>query len=249
MPGTLIASEDFQTYGTSHLAAIAILVLGTAVAIVAGRRHRGNDETSRRFSRGFALAIVVFTMPLQILQFRSVDFDLGTSLPLQLCDLAWMAAAWALWRQQMLPVALTYYWGLVLTTQAVATPALAQDFPSARYFLFWGMHFLVVWAAVYLTFGLRLTPTWRLYGQTIAVTAGWAVTVFSFNLLVGTNYGFLNRKPSTASVLDLLGPWPVYVLVEIALIITVWAALTWPWVASRTRRSHRSPAAAHPASR
>ncbi len=41
-----------------------------------------------------------------------------------------------------------------------------------------------------------------------------------FNALTDTNYGYLNRKPSVSSPLDLLGPWPGYVVVEIAVIAT-----------------------------
>jgi len=67
------------------------------------------------------------------------------------------------------------------------------------------------------------------------------VTVFCFNLAVGTNYGFLNRKPGT-SILDLLGPWPLYVVVEIALVCGVWALMTWPW--ERSRLTEVEPAVA-----
>ena len=71
--------------------------------------------------------------------------------------------------------------------------------------------------------------------RTVAITSAWAVTVFCFNVAVGTNYGFLNRKPAT-SILDLLGPWPLYVVVEIALVAGVWALMTWPWERSRADR-------------
>ena len=94
------------------------------------------------------------------------------------------------------------------------------------------MHYLIVWAAIYLTWGLGLVPGWRDYATTVATTAAWAVSVFVFNLAAGTNYGFLNRKPE-ASILDYLGPWPAYVVVEIALVAGVWALMTWPWVGRR----------------
>jgi hypothetical protein len=42
------------------------------------------------------------------------------------------------------------------------------------------------------------------------------------------------RKTHTASLLDVLGPWPVYLLTAATLILIVWAMMTWPW--ERIRR-------------
>ena len=41
---------------------------------------------------------------------------------------------------------------------------------------------------------------------------GFALFVGSFDALFGTDYMFLRSKPPTASALDLLGPWPWYIL-------------------------------------
>jgi len=37
------------------------------------------------------------------------------------------------------------------------------------------------------------------------------------------------RKPES-SVLDYLGPWPWYIAAQVAIISTLWALMTWPWV-------------------
>ena len=114
------------------------------------------------------------------------------------------------------------------------TPALAADFPDLRFVVFWAMHILVVWAAVFLTFGLGHRPDWSGYRRTVALTATWMLVLYPLNLLLGTNYGFVNGKPGTGSLLDLLGPWPVYLAVEVVIVALVWALMTWPWT-----RQHR----------
>ena len=97
------------------------------------------------------------------------------------------------------------------------------------------MHIGTIWAAVYLTWGRGVTPDWGGYRFAIAVTAVWAVGIFLLNLLIDTNYGYLNGKPGSASILDLLGPWPWYLAAEIVLVASVWALATWPWTALAAR--------------
>ena len=104
------------------------------------------------------------TVPFQLDRPRLQLRHRRVTLPLHLCDLAWIAATWALWTHKPFPVALTFFWGLTLTIQGVITPALDEDLPHPRYFAFWALHLLIVWAAVYLVIGLGKVPRWRDYG-------------------------------------------------------------------------------------
>ena len=232
----------FQAFSLEHLGLITgFLVVAVALAF-AGRAHRGTPS-ELWFRRGFALLIPCFTVPMQVLQLMPSDYDLSTSLPMQLCDLAWMAAFVALWTRHWAATALVYFWGLTLTVQGILTPSLTELWPDPRYFMFWGMHFLTVWAAVYLAFGLRVPLNWRSYRFAVGATALWVVTVMTFNAVTGTNYGYLNRKPAVGTMLDLFGPWPGYVVVEVAVVAGIWALMTWPWVRVRgdARTGHEEP--------
>lgn len=230
-------TDRFVAFGTSHLVVLALSVVGAVLVTWWGRRVRrgGDARAEERARRAFAVAIVAVALPMQILQFLPGDWDFATSLPLQLCDLAMMVSVYALWTRSPWAAVLSYYWGLTLTTQAMLTPALTQGFPHPRFLGFWAMHAFVVWAALFLTVGLGIRPDWRLYRFTLATTAAWAVVMMTFNAVTGTNYGYLNRKPGTASALDLLGPWPGYVLAEVAIVAVVWALLTLPWVLGARR--------------
>lgn len=225
-----LAAEPFSAYGTSHQVVLVLLIVGAVALAWVGRAYR-DSATAERVGKVLAVVTLMFTVPLQVYLFTPGSFEIGRTLPLQLCDLAWIVSAYGLWTHRDWAVALTYYWGLTLTTQAIITPDLTANFPDIGFFLYWGMHLLIVWGAIYLTWGLGLTPDWRGYRTAIVVTAAWAVTVFAFNLVADTNYGYLNAKPAAASILDLLGPWPWYVLAEIAIVTVVWALVTWPWVA------------------
>lgn len=210
-------------YGPTHIIPLAVFAAGLVAVVLLGRRHASYDGPTR-FSRAWAVLVPLTTVPFQLVDL-AFNFELGVTLPLHLCDLAWIAATWALWTHRPLPVALTFFWGLTLTVQGIVTPSLNEDLPHPRYFAFWALHLLIVLAAVYLVVGLRLVPRWRDYRSAVAVTLVWAAGTYLFNLVADTNYGYLMRKPGR-SLLDLLGPWPWYVVEEIAIVLTVWALMT-----------------------
>jgi hypothetical integral membrane protein (TIGR02206 family) len=222
--------RQFAPYSLSHWLVLLTFAAGTALLIRVGRRHSG-PAGARRFGRGFAVVIGVLYLAIRL--GSMVPPSLDRSVPLDLTDLVGLVAAFALWTHRHWAFALTYYWGLLLSTQALVFPAhTGPDFPHVGFLAFWAIHLLVVWAAVYLTWGLGLRPDWRSYRVSVAVTLTWAGFTFGFNTVLGTNYGFLNAKPSTPSLLDLFGPWPWYLLPVAVLVLTAWALMTWPWARS-----------------
>jgi hypothetical integral membrane protein (TIGR02206 family) len=231
----LAAQREFSAYGPSHLVVLAVFVAGAVLLVMIGRRQ--TESQARRLSR--VLAVLIIAAFVVALAYKLVEPTIDTSVPLQLCDIAELAAAYALWSQQHWAFVLTYFWGLVLSSQALITPDIgtpregAPDFPHHLFVTFFTLHVLVVWAAIYLTWGRRMRPSWRDYRFAVIATLAWAAVTFAFNMVTGSNYGYLNRKPPTASLLDVLGPWPVYLVTEIAIVLIVWALMTWPWERAR----------------
>jgi uncharacterized membrane protein YwaF len=62
---------------------------------------------------------------------------------------------------------------------------------------------------------------WRVY----AITAVFAAVAAAATVATGGNYMFLRRKPVGGSLLDLMGPWPVYIVVGAAFGLTMFIAL------------------------
>ncbi|AIY45883.1 TIGR02206 family membrane protein [Mycolicibacterium fortuitum] len=237
----LSAQREFSAYGLSHLVVLTLFALGAVLLVVVGRRQ--TEVQARLLSR--VLAVLLIAAFLVALVYKFIQPTIDTSVPLQLCDLAELAAAYALWSRRHWAFVLTYYWGLVLSSQALITPDIgtpregAPDFPHHLFATFFTLHVLVVWAAIYLTWGRGMRPRWRDYRFAVIATLAWVAVTLAFNAITGANYGYLNRKPPTASVLDVLGPWPVYLAVEVAIVLIVWALMTWPW--ERMRRSCEVP--------
>ncbi|CQD09551.1 putative integral membrane protein [Mycobacterium lentiflavum] len=235
---TIPATQQFCAYGPSHLAVLVVFAIGSAALVWTG--HRQTEPQARHFGRVLGVAIMaIFGVALA---YKLVQPTIAQSVPLQLCDIAELTAAYALWSQHTWAATLVYYWGLPLSSQALITPDLnAADFPSHSFLTFFALHLLVVWAAIYLTWGYGIRPGWRNYRFAILTTLAWGAFTLVFNTIAGTDYGFLNRKPANASALDFLGPWPFYVLAEVAIVGAIWALMTWPWERKAVDRAPQEP--------
>jgi hypothetical integral membrane protein (TIGR02206 family) len=236
------SSTEFTAYSPSHLVVLAIFAGGTLALVAAGPRLR-RSGAQRPLALTLAWGCVVFGLASSVLAL--FPFRVHHSLPLQICDFAWVVVAWALFggapggrvAPSPLAAALTYYWGLTLSVQALVQPTLSQAFPDPNFFAFWGKHVLIVWGAVYLCLSLGHGPDWTSYRRAVAWTLGWLLAVFCLNAVLGSDYGYVNGKPSQATVLDVLGPWPGYVVAEMAIVLTLWALITLPWTGLPRRRS------------
>lgn len=162
------------------------------------------------------------------------NFHIEESLPLHYSDALRLIAAVALIRRSRWAIAITYYWGLTLNLQALLTPHPNMLIgPSVGFVLYWWLHILVFLAPLTLIWGLGNRVGWRDFAVAYGAALGWAGFAMTANAALDTNYGFLNRLPDGASLLDFLGPWPLYVLWLALLVAAVWALMTWPWTRRR----------------
>jgi hypothetical integral membrane protein (TIGR02206 family) len=200
-----------------HLVTFVAIAGCAAGAVVSARRWPGFwTETGCR-----VLAVVLVADELgwwaYLLSRGRSAFDIADALPLQLCDVTVIAAAFALWLRRPLLVELTYFWALAGSTQALLTPDLPQHFPSFLFVQYYVAHGGSVTAALLLVVGLRLTPRRRAVISVAVITIGYAALVGLVDAVTGANYMYLRFKPPSPTPLDLLGPWPWY-LVPAALI-------------------------------
>jgi hypothetical integral membrane protein (TIGR02206 family) len=133
--------------------------------------------------------------------------------PFHLCDVTLIVVIWGLLRPKHHFVCeLAFFWGLAASTQAVLTPDLSDSFPSFRWISFFLLHGGVVLSSLYLMLRGDLVLRPASVGRAWLATNAYALAAGFLNWQLGTNYGFLARKPVNPSILDYLGPWPYYIL-------------------------------------
>jgi hypothetical integral membrane protein (TIGR02206 family) len=159
------------------------------------------------------------------------------ALPFQLCDVAGVVAAVALWTRQPLLVELTYFWGLAGTANGLITPDVSDHFPTFGFMQYFIAHGTIVAAALLLVVGLRLAPRPGAVLRVFGLTFGLLVLDAAVNLVTGGNYMYLRHTPGAHSLLDVLGPWPWYIVGAAGLALAILFVLDLPFIA--TRRSRR----------
>jgi hypothetical integral membrane protein (TIGR02206 family) len=206
-----------------HLAALAVTLIAL-VALVVGAR-RGGEPWAGGARRILALIILAGFAGEQLTYALRGDWTARVNLPFQLTDAVTIAAIAALWRPLPLLVELVYLWALSASLQAVLTPDLNATAPDALYFTYFATHSGAIAAACLLVFGecraLRAGAVARVY----AITAAFAAVAAVATLITGGNYMFLRRKPAHDSLLDVMGPWPVYIAAGAALGLLLFVAL------------------------
>jgi hypothetical integral membrane protein (TIGR02206 family) len=205
-----------RQFSPEHLAALAVTAAALIVAV------RAPHAIPRR---PLAAAILgAFLLEYLVNAFQST-WDWGFNLPLQLSDVVALLAPLALWTAAPLLVEIVYFWALTASLQAVVTPDLNRTFPSVFYFTYFTTHCGVVIAAVLLVFGLGMRPRPGAIGRAFAATLLMAAAAGLADLLTGGNYMFLRAKPAHASLLSVMGPWPVYIASAAALAWALFALL------------------------
>jgi len=221
-----------RLWSGEHLAAL-LVTAAAAVGAVVGARRLGEARAARG-ARVLALVIAAGFVCEQLTYALRGRWSLQFNLPLQLSDAVTFVAVAALWRPDVaLLVELVYFWALSASLQAVITPDLDDTFPDVLYFTYFATHSGAVIAACLLVFGRGRVPRPGAVPRVYAITVAFAACAGLATVLTGGNYMFLRRKPQEGSLLDVLGPWPVYILGAAAIGLMMLLALA---ALSRTAR-------------
>lgn len=215
--------------------------VGTALCVGARRARRRSAERPPRWplwaAKAVALVLLADAVVYTTTSVAGKVFSVGL-LPLQLCDLLIVVAAAALWWRHPLLVEVTYFWGLAGTLQAVLTPDLGARFPQVQFFEFVVGHLAIVLAAAYLVVGLGVRPRRGAVLRTFGVSVAYTGAIGLVDAVTGANFMYLRHAPVSWSLLDVLGPWPWYVVSAAALALAIFTVLDLPFALQR-RRSGR----------
>ena len=217
---------DFHLFGAAHFIILAAVVVLAAALAAVQRRLLGS-------SRWLRIALAVFLLA-DAVAWYSYLAAVGSrifpgQLPLELCDVTFYLMVFVLFTLNRGVFDVVYYWALAGSTMALLTPNLWEHFPSFATVQFFIAHGLVVSAALYLVWSRQIRPQRGSVARAMIALNLLALFDGVFDAVFNTDYMYLRSKPANVSLLNLLGPWPWYVLAAEPVALALFLLLYWPF--------------------
>ena len=213
-------------FGLVHLLILAAVPV-LAVLLAALQRRLPPGSRALRFT----LAVLIFLCT--VAYYGSFPWHgqpmFPHHMPLELCDAAlWLVVA-ALLTLSALAFDLAYYFALAGASMSLLTPNLTAASTLFLSVQFFADHCLLVTAVLYLVWSRQARPRPGAVGRAMLALNLFAVLVGAFDFAFKTDYMFLRAKPVTVSALDLLGPWPWYILASEGVALALFLLLYLPF--------------------
>lgn len=221
-----------QFASPEHLITLGIIATAMTCLCGAARRWPGGWTTWAR--RALAVTLVVNELGWEAVTLAGGTWSAGSSLPLNLCDLACFVGAAALWTQDRRLAEVTWFWALGGCLQALLTPDTGSShFPNYGFLQYYIAHAAIVVAALFLVAGLRVKPAAGAVRRVLMATLAAAAVAAAGDAIFGGNYMFLVSRPDAGSLLDMLGPWPFYIGIAAAVAVLLFTILDLPFRLAR----------------
>ena len=224
----------FTLFGAIHAAILCTVpVLAAALSFA----HRRFPAMGNFIRLEFAALLLVDIAVYHGQQIRCHNLTFPDHMPFELCDASMALTVLSLILLRPLLFDLAYYWALAGASMALLTPNLLEPFPSFGTVQFFISHGLTVAGVLYLVWSRQARPRpWSVARAMIGVNI-FAALVGPFDYLYKTNYFYLRSKPANPSLLDFLGPWPIYIAGTEAVALVLFLLLYLPVRQTRNVKS------------
>jgi hypothetical integral membrane protein (TIGR02206 family) len=207
----------FVLFGIGHGVGI-LITLGWAALlyVISGK----DTKLNRLFSRVSGVVLLSFYFIFAATRIGQGTFDPVYHLPLQISNLILIWTGLSLLFNRKIWYVLTIFWALPGAIASVTFPVINNTFPHTDYIFFWVSHAVLLGFVVFLFHYRNFQLSLKDFGVSMGIFVAYIVLIYPLNLILGSNYGFLNRLPSSVALPQVMTSPGVYLPV-LLLILTV----------------------------
>ena len=225
-------NTDFTPFTLQHVAVLLILILFGVMFIRWAKKQ--SERTQFLAGNIFAIAISLAVIIGVALKIYAGSFDVQEHLPLHICSFLALTIPIVSFKRKYLHYEIVFFLILSGTFQSLVTPS-SYSFMNFEFFRYWLVHAGLVIFIMYATFVYKMRPTIKSVLKSYLGFQVYMVVMFIINYFLGSNYFYTNRKPDAASMLDLFGEWPYYVLVVNLIVIPYFLLIYLPFYLTRNK--------------
>lgn len=207
----LSRDQVFEAYTIEHyLPLILIALFGTSIIIIA--RSRFNEIQQSRCLFYISLIPFIGAFMLYPLATYEGDINIKEDLPLHMCRAIALASPFIVLKSSRYWIGVFYFWIMAGTLNANITPDVEYGFPHWSYFSYWMMHSFLVIIPLYYVIVLKVKINTRDLWNAFIMMNAFVIVTLVVNFILDSNYMYTRAKPPVDSLLDVLGPWPLYLI-------------------------------------
>jgi hypothetical integral membrane protein (TIGR02206 family) len=214
----------YHNFTLEHWIALTVFVLVTYGIIKAGRNLSESNKTKVLILLSFIPLVALGSRIVMDWQIRGVT--LQDDLPLHLCRILSFVAPVIVLYGNKRAKSILYYLALAGVTNAMITADIFYSFPHYGYFVYWIYHGTLIILALFGILVMQNQLSLREGLLTFLVINLYFLVLHFINIALDSNYMYSRGKPQTASLMDFLGPWPVYIIwlevIALALIFIIY---------------------------
>ena len=229
--------EEFHPFTYQHGIPLLVIALFGCVCIFLGKRLKSEEKKWRLL---FYISLLPFLAYVMYIFFKLNEgtFSAQEDLPLHVCRTLAFVCPLVIYYRHRFFLGVFYFWILVGTLNANLSPDILYNFPHWNYITYFLLHGVLVILPIYYVAVLKVRIGWR-----DLLNAFWTANVFLIfsllvNWLIGSNYMYTMRKPAVASLLDMMGEWPYYLLTTQLLAVVLFVIVLLPLLLIRRLRKN-----------
>lgn len=209
--GINLTSKNFIPFNNTHIIGV-LLILFTISFLKMNSQKIKKSKNKNKIEITIASILFIQQFLLYLWYITSGSFTLAESLPLYSCRLAIIGSIYMIIKKDFKFFEIIYFWGITGCIIALITPDTSYyNFPHFMCIQYFVGHGTLLFAIYYMILIYDFKPTLSSLLNTYKVTIIYIFIVFFINKNVNGNYAYLNNKPETATILDILPKYPNYV--------------------------------------
>ncbi|WP_160646679.1 YwaF family protein [Chengkuizengella marina] len=228
--------NQFVLFSFEHLFSLFSVIV--IILFIYWNRNSLKQTLLNVISRGILITVLIVSeISLHAWLWWVDEWGYRNALPLHLSSISLLLAAFLLWMKSYRLFEFTYFVGVGSALQAMITPDISlYTFPHFRYIQFFIAHGGIVVANFFMVFVEGFRPTLKSLWRAFFYLNLYTLIIFIFNIMIGSNYMYVSRKPINPSIIDYLGPWPWYIIPLEMIALVTFFILYLPFFLTRKKK-------------